>query len=138
VIPELVDIGGPWNVLPPGIHDASLDEVNQRYATTPHRKRLFEGLERAVADLREAGCASIFLDGSFVTDKPTPGDFDVCWDPAGVDEQKVPEVFFDFSEKRKAQKQQYGGEFFLVAGFFLGFFQNDQFVDKPKGIIRIH
>jgi hypothetical protein len=115
-----------------------MDEVKSRYATTPKREQLFEGFEKAVADLRQAGCASIFLDGSFVTDKPNPRDFDVCWDPAGVDQQKLDPVFLDFSNKREAQKKKYGGEFFLVAGFFLEFFQEDQHVGKPKGIIRIH
>lgn len=138
MIPELIDIGGPWNVLPPGIHDASMDEVKGRYATTPEREGLWRGFEKGVADLRQAGCAGIFLDGSFVTDKPKPHDFDVCWDPAGVDHAKLDPVFLDFSNKRQAQKKKYGGEFFLVAGFFLEFFQNDQFVGKPKGIIRVH
>jgi hypothetical protein len=115
-----------------------MEEVRNRYATTAPREDLFEGFERAVADLRQAGCLSIFLDGSFVTDKPVPRDFDVCWDPLGVDRGKLDPVFFDFSNRRAAQKKKYGGEFFLVAGFFLEFFQNDQYVGKPKGIIRIH
>jgi len=46
MIPELVDIGSPWKVLPPGIHDATLDEVEGRFATNEHRKRLFEASGR--------------------------------------------------------------------------------------------
>lgn len=33
MIPQLVSIDGiPWQVLPPGIHTASLDDVKSRYA----------------------------------------------------------------------------------------------------------
>jgi len=58
MIPRLVDIGplSPWAVLPPGVHDATLAEIEMRLATTSHRRRLFEGFARAVAALEAAGC----------------------------------------------------------------------------------
>jgi hypothetical protein len=45
MIPDLIELGpqSPWAVLPPGIHDATLEEVGLRFATTPHRKWLFDG-----------------------------------------------------------------------------------------------
>ena len=143
MIPKTVDISGPWEVLPPGIHDATMDEIKTRYATNPHRNLLFQGLVAAVAALRAAGCKNIYLDGSFVTEKQQPSDFDGCWDPTGVDDQKLDPVLLDFKNKRENQKKKYLGELFLFSGWaapghtFLTYFQKDKDTGKPKGIIHI-
>ena len=143
MVPSFVDIGGPWKVLPPGIHDATIEEVEARFAISDHRKRIFSGFRNGVMALRKAGCRKIFLDGSFVTEKPIPGDFDVCWDPIGVDVKKLDPVFLDFSDARKKQKECFHGEFFptnLLANgthIFLGFFQTDRHTGRAKGIISI-
>src|SRR3546814_2730258 len=106
MIPDLIELASPcpWAVLPPGIHDTSLAEVEARFATTPHRKWLFDGFVRMAQALAAAGCQYVYLDGSFVTAKPHPGDFDGCWDHVGVDPAKLDPVFLDFSKKREAQK----------------------------------
>jgi hypothetical protein len=143
VIPKSVDINGIWNVLPPGIHNATLQEIEQRFAMNEKRKTLFEGFRRAALALRTAGCQAIFLDGSFVTDKPEPGDFDVCWDPGGVDPGNLDPVFLDFANRRKRQKDKFGGEFFPsgakadAAAVFLDFFQRDKYSGQAKGIIKV-
>ena len=143
MIPALVDIGGLWDVLPPGIHDASMDAVKSLFATNAHRQRLFRGLRRAVDALRLAGCRTIYLDGSFVTGKPTPADFDACWETAGVDDRKLDPALLDFSDMRKSQKDKYFGELFpahLLASpqnAFLDFFQQDKYTKRAKGIIRL-
>jgi hypothetical protein len=46
---------------------------------------LIDGLADAVTVLAEAGCRRLWLNGSFVTTKDEPGDFDACWDQTGVD-----------------------------------------------------
>lgn len=143
MIPKSVDIKGPWKVLPPGIHVATLDEIKGRLAGGPKRRALFEGFARAVESLRKAGCTNIFLDGSFVTDKTNPGDFDGCWDPIGVDTAKLDPVLLDFRDLRKAQKAKFGGEFFLSSlsangtSNFLDFFQIDKHTGSVKGIIKV-
>jgi len=143
VIPDLVDIGGLWKVLPPGVHDATLEEVETRFATSEHRKRLFSGFSEGVMALRKAGCCKIFLDGSFITEKPIPGDFDVCWDYIGVDDTKLDPVFSDFNDRRKKQKERFHGEFFPTSflvdnkRFFFDFFQIDKYTGNAKGIICI-
>lgn len=131
-------------MLPPGVHNASLDEVRERYAYNEHRKRLFEGFARAFTELQKAKCQAVFLDGSFTGETPTPSDFDVCWSPVGVDSKKIDPVFLDFSQKRKAQKQKYHGEFFpstskaAIGVTFFSYFQKDKYTGKPKGIINVH
>jgi len=143
VIPDFVDIGGPWKVLPPGVHNATLEEVETRFAISDHRKRLFSGFRGGVMALRKAGCRKIYLDGSFVTEKPIPADFDVCWDSMGVDITKLDPVFLDFCDGRKKQKKTFHGEFFPVdflangKNFFFDFFQIDRYTENAKGIICV-
>jgi len=143
MIPDFIDVGGPWKVLPPGIHNATLKEIESRFATSDHRRHLFSGFKSGVIALRKAGCCKIFLNGSFVTEKPVPRDFDACWDSIGVDPAKVNPVLRDFDNMRKKQKMRFCGEFFpvslLAAGkhFFLDFFQIDRHTGNAKGIICI-
>jgi hypothetical protein len=143
MIPKSIDIDGGWNVLPPGIHDATLLEIEKRFATNKIRKALYDGFKRGLQALKSAGCKVVFLDGSFVSDKVFPGDFDTCWDPTGVDVKKLDPVFLDFSDNRKRQKVKYGGEFFPSSAkadgsrTFVTFFQMDKDTGKEKGIIRV-
>lgn len=133
----------PWPVLPPGIHVATMADVEKTFSINDTRRRLFSGMRRAFTALRLAGCRTVYVDGSFVTEKPKPGDYDVCWDPSGVNPKKLDPVFLDFSDMRSKQKQQFGGEFFpfgVDAGTgktFLEFFQNDRFTGQPKGILSV-
>lgn len=145
MIPDLIELGCPcpWAVLPPGIHDATLDEVEARFATTPHRKRLFDGFVRMTQALAFAGCSYVYLDGSFVTAKPHPDDYDGCWEHAGVDPAMLDPVLLNFENKRAAQKEKYLGEMF-IAGMpngpgapFLDFFQVEKWSGLAKGILRI-
>lgn len=145
MIPTLVPLhGSPWTVLPSGEHTASLEDVAAAFATNAWRRELFAGLVTASANLRLAGCRMIYLDGSYVTGKPRPGDFDACWDPTGVDSTKLDPVFLEFANGREAQKAAFKGEFFPssttcsdVGQTFLDFFQLDRFTGKQKGIIAI-
>ena len=140
MIPSFADIGSPWEVLPPGIHEATMDEIEDRFAISEHRKNLFNGLKQGTDLLQTAGCRTIYLNGSFVTEKPFPKDYDACWDTSGVDISKVDPVFFDFSENRKKQKALYYGEFFPSsfsadgALSFFKYFQIDKHTGKTKGI----
>ena len=138
MIPSLVDIGGPWKVLPPGVHEACLEEVEQTYATSAYRRELFEGFKAGYQNLIAAGCRNIFLDGSYVGEKLRPGDFDALWDHKGVISKMVDPILLNTSKQgRVAQKLKYKGEFFL-SNFFFNYFQKDKHTGKPKGIIRVH
>jgi len=95
--------------LPPGIHEADWNDLQARFGHSPRRAALLEGLREVLVLLRSAGCRSAYLDGSFVTAKEKPGDFDVCWDPKGVVRDELDPVFLDFSADRRAQKERFGG-----------------------------
>jgi hypothetical protein len=96
--------------------------------------------------LISAGCVAVYLDGSFVTASTSPADFDACWEMAGVDLKLLKQLeplFFNFSNKRAAQKARFLGEFFpaeIAADAhrrtFLEFFQLDR-TGLAKGIIRV-
>jgi len=137
----MIDIGGPFKVLEPGEHVATLDQIEELFANNEHRKWLFEGFKRGVNIFKKAGCKKIYLDGSFVTDKEKPGDFDACWDPSGVDLKKLDPVLLQFDNKRDAQKKKYFGEFFpstILAdhtNMFKDYFQKDKYTGMDKGII---
>ena len=144
MIPALVPIkGAPWDVLPPGVHPATLTEVATTFATNPKRRLLYDGLLLAAMALRMAGCDRLYLDGSYVTAKTIPGDYDGCWDPVGVDHTKLDPVLLDFSNKRQAMKNKFGGEFFpsnapnTPPQTFLDFFQIEKFTGQTKGILLI-
>jgi hypothetical protein len=143
MIPDIVDNGSVWEVLPSGVHDATLDEIKKRFVTNARREELFEGLKRGCLALKAAGCGVIYLDGSFVTSKEVPNDFDVCWDPTGVDVSSLDPVFLDFNDHRKNQKIKFLGEFFPSSSkadhqsVFMDFFQIDKHTRLRKGIIKL-
>ncbi|MBB6239649.1 hypothetical protein HDC90_004307 [Pedobacter sp. AK013] len=145
MIPDFIDDQNLlWPILPPGIWDADIEEVKTRFALNPKRLMLFEGLYRGAKNLFQAGCLEIFLDGSYVTAKPIPSDYEVCWNAEFVDADQIDYVFFDFSLDRYNQKKKYHGEYFpdfqteRKSGMpFLEFFQYDKPSGSRKGIIRI-
>jgi hypothetical protein len=130
--------------LPPGVHGAGWAEIVERFGITPHRLELMRGLLVALRSLRDAGCLRAYLDGSFVTDKKIPVDFDGCWEIAGVDASRLDPVLLDFENGRAAQKARFGGELFLaetgadeLGTTFVRFFQQDR-SGEPKGIVAIN
>ena len=130
--------------LPPGVHFATWPELEDRLAFNPRRHRMLAGLLQACEELRKAGCRLVYLDGSFVTRKERPGDFDACWDVQNVDEARLDPVFWDFSRGRAAQKQRFLGELFpaqlpegATGKVFVDFFQANSMSGESKGILAI-
>ena len=87
---------------------------------------------------------SVYIDGSFVTNKMVPGDYDACWDEAGVKIALLDPALRTFANRRLAQKIKFLGELFPASGVadgqgstFLAFFQTDKATGRSKGIIAI-
>jgi hypothetical protein len=130
--------------LPPGVHFATWRELEDRLDFNPRRRRMLAGFRQACEELRKAGCRLVYLDGSFVTRKEHPGDFDACWDVRNVEEDRLDPVFWDFSRFRAAQKQRFLGELFpaqlpegATGRAFVNFFQVNKMSGEPKGILAI-
>lgn len=131
----------PDGHLPAGEHVASWAEIAAVFAGDPWRIYLLEGFRRACRALATAGCTRVWLDGSFVTNKDVPGDFDGCWDEVGVDPNALDPVLLDFDNKRAAQKAKYGGELFpatfqadIQGRTFVQFFQMGR-NGEAKGVL---
>ena len=141
MIPEFTRDGR----LPAGVHWAAWQEIEARFGFSERRQELLSGLRLASRALRRAGCRQMYIDGSFVTIKHEPGDYDACWDIDGVDVECLDPVFLDFADGRRAQKHKYFGEFFPAqmpegasGKLFLEFFQTDKETGKSKGIIGLN
>jgi hypothetical protein len=133
--------------LPPGVYEVTWDLLVARFGHTPHRLVLLAGLKTALDTLRQAGCERAYVDGSFVTDKVVPNDFDACWAMQGVDFDlldRLDTALLDWSNRRAAQQAKFGGELFMAESAadpwgttYLEFFQHDRSTGQPKGILAI-
>jgi hypothetical protein len=108
------------------------------------RRFLKAGMYRALVNLRVAGCRAAIVDGSFVTSKEEPGDYDLAFDPIGVNGNLVDPVLLRHDDERKAMKAKYFGDVFpwgaiacsKTAMIYLDFFQQDR-SGIPKGVVLL-
>ncbi|MEI2580353.1 DUF6932 family protein [Scytonema sp. PRP1] len=142
MIPDFDENGN----LPPGVHFCNWEEFKERFGYTIRRAQMILGMETAMVELKAAGCRTFYINGSFVTSKPKPNDFDACWEPDTVDmdylRNNAP-TLLNFANKRAAQKAKYKGELFPSdqpiddeGTTSIDFFQLDR-RDNRKGIIAI-
>lgn len=135
--------GAPWRILPPGEHPATLQEVKAHLAFNPHRLNLFDGLVAAASLLAQSGCKYLYLDGSYVTEKDIPSDFDACWSIEEVDLDSLDPIIWDIGNGTTAQKERFGGELYpnSIEGasgkLFKEFFKNEKHTNQEKGIVVI-
>ncbi len=131
-------------MLPPGIHQCSWDELLKTFSWTQRRLWLIAGLKLAATALKSADCKALYVDGSFVTRKDEPGDYDACWDSFGVDVAKLDPILLTFDAGRLAQKTKFRGELFVAHSVaegktgkrYMEFFQQDKDGNR-KGLISI-
>jgi hypothetical protein len=65
-------------LLPEGVHDCALEDLQERMVTNPQREILWKNLQAFLEWARSTGqfsCA--YIDGGFITDKIFPEDIDV-------------------------------------------------------------
>src|SRR5882672_3494921 len=108
MIPDFDSIGD----LPAGVHWTTWADLVKRFSQNEPRRRLLAGLKQALDALKSAGCETAYIDGSFVTTKDIPRDFDGCWEMSNVDPLLLDPVLLKFDAGRIAQKTKYGGELF--------------------------
>jgi hypothetical protein len=125
--------------LPAGEHLATWVEFAARFGGTPARNRLLRGLLQMAKRLADAGCSFFLVDGSFVTDKSGPADYDACCDFSGINAKKLDLKLLGTREEIRAE---FYGELFPEHYMaddeytFREFFQTDR-DGNPKGIIRL-
>ncbi len=103
-------------LLPPGIHTANWPEVVARFGWPPRRRDLLTGLQDACRYLKQAGVDILFLNGSFVSNIPVPGDYDACWDMGaqGLALACLPGCLHPDSLSPPEQKDRFQGEFYSL------------------------
>jgi len=129
--------------LPAGKYEMTIAEFETKFAYNITRKGLFNKLIKLIEDLKNIGCQTLYIDGSYVTNKVFPGDMDICWEMDGVDLAKAKPMLpalFD----RSLQKSVYGADIFPAnimernsMKLFIDFFQTDKNTGQPKGIVKI-
>ena len=146
-IPLLNDVGE----LPPGIHLATVNEVEFAFGRINNKRRLLMmGLKKVIPLFKYANVSKIYIDGSFTSDKEEPSDIDGCWSVFGVNELKLDPRFWnfetleEFERNLKEIKDEFYIDFFIAEIFegesgkpFPEFFQTNR-DGKAKGIIQIN
>ena len=138
--------------LPPGDYRATLQEIAERLGFTPRRRWLLKGLRAAVEAFWVAGVEEIYVDGSFCSEKPDPGDIDGYWvepDPGVYD--RIDPYWIDLDPILVPQMRKWkwrmwvdhGVEFFIHPAMlakadlaFPQFFRQDR-DGQPRGVIRV-
>ena len=119
--------------LPPGIWAMSWVDFWERYGYNSRRANLLSGLMFALKLLVRSNCQTIYIGGSFITNKERPNDIDGCFDGMGIDIGMLDPVFQDIDE----QHARFGCELrmdFMSA--FQGFLQKNR-DGEPIGIVEI-
>jgi hypothetical protein len=145
-IPELNQDG----LLPPGIHECTLDELEARFdggGFGEHRRYfLIRNLRTFLAEVRKVKfIAWVAVDGSFVTAKETPGDIDIVlvldasFDPAFVPTQVEENVLSQRWVNRKFEFDCFwaveGSDLFAKK---IAFFQQVKHrSDLTKGLLKV-
>jgi len=138
--------------LPPGDHQASLEEIAKRLGFTPRRRWLLKGLRAAVEAFWMAGVEEVYIDGSFCTEKPDPGDIDGYWvEPDSEVYERIDPYWIDLRPMlvqpvRKWKWRMWadhGVEFFIHPAMqataeekFPQFFRHDR-EGRPRGVIQV-
>ena len=94
--------------------------------------------------MSNCGIECVYLDGSFVTEKPHPGDIDCCYDvPSGVNLQAMYPIWPPTPMNRAWSKTLFKAEFFpsdtVETGSgqpFLRFFQSDV-AGRSRGVVSV-
>lgn len=116
-------------------------EVEKYFGYNLKRKRLIQNLFETAKKFAEIGCKVMYVNGSFVTSKKTPGDIDVAFDISEVDylpaKAKYPDLFSD--EGQSELKKTHGLDAFTFGSYnddILYVFGKDRKGNK-KGIVKI-
>jgi hypothetical protein len=120
VIPELNDVG----YLPPGVHQASLEEIAARFGQESEIRQVqMDSVRWLVEIAKNAGVERLIINGSFVTDAFEPNDVDCALllsadfplDPAAADDltQGLPFIDLHMTEAKEFAimvEQLYGSD----------------------------
>lgn len=139
-----------YGLLPAGVHDCTLAEIEATFASNAHRSRLYWDFASCLEnELRPRFNAPVYVDGSFVTNVDSPNDIDVVIDMTQASREERQQGLRFWHLNRKRLMVRYRVDFWLnVLGGqdMIVFFQGlkartarfaDLREDHRKGILRI-
>ena len=118
--------------LPPGVYEIRWQELMERFAANPQRRRIVTGLAAALRKLAIAGCTRVIIGGSFISAKEEPNDFDAYYDNFGLDFDLLDPLFVEDSD---SQQDVFCGELFPTIGYDR-FLQTDK-EGNPRGVVAL-
>ena len=131
-----------YGLLPEGIHKATIEEIKHKFGSgSPKRKELFIGFQELIQLLykHKKSIKSFLLDGSFVTDKESPRDYDCIL---------VVKKDFNF-DSPEAKKLKYAKKLFYAHNFtcieedldwyyrLINLFGHEKYTERPKGLVEV-
>jgi len=129
-------------LLPKGIHKATIEEIKHKFgSSSAKRKELFIGFQKLIQLLynQKRSIKSFLLDGSFVTNKESPGDYDCIL---------VVKRDFNF-DSPEAKKLLNAKELFYAHNFtcmeedldqyyrLFDLFSHEKYTERPKGLVEV-
>lgn len=148
-----------YGMLPPGVHDCGWQEMEAAFCWNPHRKFLFDELQRFLsAEWWNRGFqCPIIVDGSFVRGKEFPDDIDIIVEVSSY--QKTADIVSTALVMKLLQRERIKAQYHVDFLFrynppnplydMMVYFQNvgDKAAaewngaitaDYPKGILRVY
>lgn len=119
--------------LPPGTWPMVWSDFWNVYGYNNRRANLLAGLRLALILLANAGCDSVYIGGSFVTDRERPNDIDGCFDGMAIDLNSLDPVFQDHQQQQARFRCELRIDFMSQIE---GFLQKDR-EGHPIGIIAL-
>ncbi|KAA6345245.1 hypothetical protein EZS27_007175 [termite gut metagenome] len=108
VIPDFLDNG----FLPEGIYETTFEEIKERLGFSNRRNRLLIGMKELMDVCKQLRCNVFYLDGSFVSEKLRPSDYDACWDTTSIHRELVLKAASE--SILAALEEEYGGEIYYA------------------------
>jgi len=104
MVPDLDNSG----LLPEGVWDCTLEQVQHSFCSNHHRSTLWDGLLRFIDDeVRPLGNVVLWINGSFTRLKDMPDDIDVVIDVTGWDDKEATKLALSFWMRRVHLKDAY-------------------------------
>lgn len=130
--------------LPEGVHEATEQEVMDRFGQAgPRRQYLSARLRRWLQLARAVGAPRFLVDGSFVTSKGEPGDIDaVVWVPSDLRRQiaagRSDAIELDIMLRTREPEELFAAHAKEVWDGWVGFFGHTREADgRRKGIVEV-
>lgn len=97
-------------LLPAGEHNMNWTQVCELFGGTNHRDYLLKCLYRICCILKQAGVPHIWLDGSFVTSKDRPNDYDMSYTLTKEIFARLPDDPFKLTDADRIIRARFSGD----------------------------